>query len=103
MPPPSPLADWLPLLPGVALWALALYLPLSGPLARLEESMAEGPLEEGTQTALLVISSLLLAIGVGVVANLLISWTLGPSWAASLGLMAVLGGFVLSLAGRRES
>ena len=103
MPAPSPLADWPTLLPGVALWALALYLPLSGPLARLEDALAEGDLEEDTQIKLLVVSSLLLALGVGVLADLVISWSLGPSWATSLGFMAALGGFVLSLAGRRDS
>lgn len=34
-----PLAAWLPLLPGIALWALALYLPLSLPLRVLEERL----------------------------------------------------------------
>ena len=32
------------LLPGTALWALALYLPLSLPLGRLEEALSQGPL-----------------------------------------------------------
>ena len=66
-------------------------------------ALAEGDLEEDTQIKLLVVSSLLLALGVGVLADLVISWSLGPSWATSLGFMAALGGFVLSLAGRRDS
>lgn len=32
--------DWSGMLPAIALWALALYLPLSAPLARLEDSLA---------------------------------------------------------------
>jgi protein-S-isoprenylcysteine O-methyltransferase Ste14 len=96
------LAELSPLLPGVALWALALYLPLSVPLGRLEESLAEGPLDEGMQLLVLVAGSLLLALAVGLGVELLLSWSLGPSWAASLGLMAVLGGLFLALASSRN-
>ena len=44
-PPPALVPDWIPeswalLLPGSALWALAVYLPLSAPLSRLEEALA---------------------------------------------------------------
>jgi hypothetical protein len=102
MPPDLTFADWTPLLPGVALWALALYLPLSVPLGRFEESLAAGPLAAGTQQLLLVLSSLALALGVGVVTELLLCWALGPGWASSLGLMAVLSGLFWAVASRRD-
>ena len=38
--------SWTPLLPGSALWALALYLPLSVPLGRLEEALTEAQLAD---------------------------------------------------------
>ena len=63
--------DWSSLLSGGALWALALYLPLTVPLARFEEALAEGPLNEGLRQLALVVSSLLLALAVGG----------SPSWA----------------------
>ncbi len=93
------LADLSPLLPGVAL-----YLPLSVPLGRLEQALAKGPLEEGLQQLVLVGGSLLLALAVGLVVELLLSWTLGPGWAGSLGLIAVLGALSLSLVtGRNDN
>ena len=79
---PSP--DWTPFLPGVALWALALYLPLSGPLGRLEEALAAGPLPGAGQQVLLVLSSLLLALAIGVLADLALSWALGQASAAEI-------------------
>lgn len=108
--PPAPasmaevftLSELRPLLPGVALWALALYLPLSVPLARLEQALAKGPLEEGWQQLVLVTGSLLLALAVGLVVELVLSWALGPGWAGSLGLIGVLGGLILGLAGGRD-
>ncbi len=96
------MADWSSLLPGTALWALALYLPLSLPLARFEAALAEGPLGEGLRQLALLVSSLLLALVVGGLAQLGLSWALSPSWAASLGLMAVLAGAFWTLASRRE-
>ena len=95
---PSP--DWTPFLPGVALWALALYLPLSGPLGRLEEALAAGPLPGAAQQLLLVLSSLLLALAIGVLADLALSWALGPDWASSLGLIAAGWGLFTALASR---
>ena len=89
---PSP--DWTPFLPGVALWALALYLPLSGPLGRLEEALAAGPLPGAAQQVMLVLSSLLLALAIGVLA------ALGPDWASSLGLIAAGWGLFTALASR---
>jgi hypothetical protein len=96
-------ADLSPLLPGVALWALALYLPLSVPLARLEQVLAEASLEEGLQQLVLVGGSLLLALAVGLAVELLLSWALGPGWAGSLGLIAVLAGLSIGLAAGRDN
>ncbi|MCP9775753.1 hypothetical protein KBY58_03890 [Cyanobium sp. HWJ4-Hawea] len=98
MPLTSP--DWIPFLPGIALWALALYLPLSVPLARLEEVLAAGSLPEAVQQVVLVISSLLLALTIGVLADLALSWALGPDWASSLGLIAAGWGLFTALASR---
>jgi hypothetical protein len=100
------LPDWIPnswtlLLPGTALWALAFYLPLSGPLSRLEEALASGSLAEDTQQLVLVGSSLLLALAVGAIANLALGWALGPGWGTSLGLMAALYGLFWGLASGR--
>ena len=105
-PPAAPLPDWIPdswtlLLPGTALWALAFYLPLSGPLSRLEEVLADGPLAESTQQLVLLGSSLLLALAVGAIANLALGWALGPGWGTSLGLMAALYGLFWGLASGR--
>jgi len=98
-----PLADWSllnwsALLPGTALWALALYVPLSAPLARLEQALAEGGLTDDLQQALLVTASLLLALVVGAITNLGLGWALGPGWSTSLGLMAALYGLFWGLA-----
>jgi hypothetical protein len=99
--------DWIPdswtlLLPGAALWALALYIPLSAPLSRLEEALAAMGLTEESSQALLVTASLLLALAVGVLINLVLSWALGPGWGTSLGLMAALYGLFWGLAASRE-
>jgi hypothetical protein len=101
------LPDWIPnswtlLLPGTALWALAVYLPLSGPLSRLEEALAAGPLAEDTQQLLLIGSSLLLALAVGAITNLALGWALGPGWGTSLGLMAALYGLFWGMAASRN-
>ena len=58
------LLNWTALLPGTALWALAFYVPLSAPLSRLEDALAEGGLSEAGQQAVLVVASLALAIGI---------------------------------------
>jgi hypothetical protein len=100
MPLSFSLADWLPLLPGVALWALALYLPLSLPLAALEEKLGTTGLAEGLQGLVLVLISLVVALIAGLVAELLLGWALGPGWGASLGLVAALWGLFLALARR---
>ena len=94
--------DWLPLLPGTALWALALYLPLSLPLGRFEQALASMGVEEGWQQLALVGASLALALAVGAITNLVLGWILGPGWGTSMGLIAVLAGLVLALGGRGE-
>jgi protein-S-isoprenylcysteine O-methyltransferase Ste14 len=98
LPPVGP--DWSALLPGIALWALALYLPLSLPLARLEQALAEGSLDPGLQQLLLVLASLALALAIGTLTELGLGWALGPSWASSLGLMAAGWGLFTALASR---
>lgn len=92
--------DWSALLPGIALWALALYLPLSLPLTRLEQALAAGGLEPAVQQLLLVIASLALALAIGTLTDLGLGWALGPSWASSLGLMACGWGLFTALASR---
>ena len=94
-----------PLLQGTTLsgglfWALALYLPLSGPLSRFEASLEGGPLSESWRQAALVISSLLLALAVGLVMQLILGWALGPGWASSLVLISIGWGLFMSLARR---
>lgn len=97
MPPTFTLIDWKPLFPGMALWAFALYLPLSAPLRRMEDSLTAAGMDENAQQVVLVVSSLMLALAVGVIFEIGLSWLLGPGWASSLALVAALGGFVLSL------
>ena len=97
----GPLADasvWR----GAFLWAIALYGPLSAPLSTLESSLKESELPESVRQAVLVISSLLLARVTGVVTQRGFSWVLGPSWASSLGVVAVgwSGLLVLANAGK---
>ena len=74
---------------GALFWALALYLPLSGPLTRFEASLVNGPLSAPWQQLALITSSLLLSLAVGLVVQLLLSWTLGPGWGSSLALITV--------------
>jgi hypothetical protein len=95
----SPLRE---LLPGGALWALALYIPLSGPLAALEQALSTSGLAEAPRLVVLVASSLALALAVGLVVDLLLALALGPGWATSLGAMAAGWGLFLSLARRGD-
>ena len=97
------LLNWTALLPGTALWALAFYVPLSAPLSRLEDALAEGGLSEAGQQAVLVVASLVLALAVGALTNLGLAWTLGPGWGTSLGVMAALYGLFWSLAASRSN
>ena len=89
-------------LSGGLFWAIALYLPLSAPLSRLEASLESGPLSAAWRQAALVISSLLLAIAIGVAVQLLLGWALGPGWASSLALITIGWSLFLSLA-RKDS
>ncbi|QEY32451.1 hypothetical protein EVJ50_09700 [Synechococcus sp. RSCCF101] len=90
------------LITGSALWALALYLPLSLPLARFEAALSEGPLPPQLQTVCLVLSSLLLALAVGVITHLGIGWALGPGWSSSMAVIALVSSVFLSLASRAD-
>jgi hypothetical protein len=92
--------DWISLLPGISLWALALYLPLSLPLSRLEQTLATGSLHADLQQVLLVLASTSLALAVGTLTDLALGWALGPGWASSLGLMAAGWGLFTALASR---
>ena len=97
----GPLADasvWR----GGMFWALALYVPLSAPLSRLESSLEASKLPESLRQPTLVISSLLLALAFGVVTQLGLSWVLGPGWASSLGIVAVGWSALLVLANSGE-
>ena len=96
----SPLADggvWR----GALLWAIALYIPLSAPLAAFETSLADSPLPQLWRQIVLVTSSLLLALVVGLVTQLIASWALGPGWATSLAAIAI-GWSLLLVAFNRE-
>jgi hypothetical protein len=93
----GPLADpsvWR----GALLWAIALYVPLSTPLSTFESSLEESELPEAVRQPVLVISSLLLALGTGLATQLGFSWVLGPGWASSLGVVAVGWSVLLVLA-----
>ena len=87
---------------GALFWALALYIPLSGPLARLEKSLESSPVPESGRQGVLIASSLLLAMAVGLVAQLLMSWVLGPGWASSLALIGVGWSLLLALSSSGE-
>jgi hypothetical protein len=96
----SPLTDggvWR----GALLWAIALYIPLSAPLAAFEASLADSPLPQLWRQIALVTSSLLLALVVGLVTQLIASWALGPGWASSLAAIAI-GWSLLLVAFNRE-
>jgi len=86
---------WPMLLPGIALWALALYWPLSLSLA-----LASGPLNEASQQIVLALASLSLALVAGLALELGLGWALGPSWASSLGLVTALWALFFVLTGR---
>jgi hypothetical protein len=101
-PMPLSLATLASLLPGIALWALALALPLSALLSPLERVLASGTLAPAAQQLLLVVAGVALALGAGLASDILLSWMLGPGWASSLGLMAVLAGLFWSLAARSD-
>ena len=85
-------------LSGGLFWAIAVYLPLSAPLSRFEASLESGPLSAEWRQVALVISSLLLALTVGLVIQLLLGWALGPGWASSLALITIGWSLFISLA-----
>ena len=91
---------WPMLLPGIALWALALYWPLSLSLAPLEEGLANGPLQGASQQIVLVLGSLSLALVAGLAMELGLGWALGPSWASSMGFVTALWALFWVVTGR---
>ena len=84
---------------GALFWALALYIPLSGPLTRFEESLEDSPLSEGIRQAVLIGSSLLVALVSGLLAQLVFSWVLGPEWGSSLALIGIGWSLLLVISG----
>ena len=97
----SPLADggvWR----GALLWAIALYIPLSAPLAAFETSLADSPLPQLWRQIVLVTSSLLLALVVGLITQLVASWALGPGWASSLAVIAIGWSLLLVAVNRQD-
>jgi hypothetical protein len=94
-------AAWRPLLPGISFWALAFYLPLCLPLARLEEGLAAGSLNGPLREGLLLVTGVALALLVGLLSDLVLGLALGPGWASSLGLVTALWSLFWSLANRR--
>jgi hypothetical protein len=74
---------------------------LSAPLAAFETSLADSPLPQLWRQIALVTSSLLLALVVGMVTQLVASWALGPGWASSLAAIAI-GWSLLLVAFNRE-
>lgn len=101
MPPDFSFAAWRPLLPGIGFWALALYLPLTLPLGRLEERLAAARLADSLREALLLLAGVALALLLGLLSDLAVGLALGPGWAGSLGLVTALWSLFWSLASRR--
>ena len=85
---------------GALLWALALYVPLSAPLSRLEASLETSTIPENWRQGFLILSSLLLALAVGLATQLGCSWALGPGWASSLGVVVLGWSLLLTLTTR---
>ena len=87
---------------GALLWAIALYIPLSGALAPFEASDKEGLPTQTWRQITLIISSLLLSLVVGLIAQLAASWALGPGWASSLAVITI-GWSLFLIAADREA
>ena len=85
---------------GALLWSLALYVPLSVPLSRLEASLEASSMPETWRQGVLIVSSLLLALAMGLITQLGCSWALGPGWASSLGLVVLSWSLLLTLTNR---
>ena len=64
---------------GALLWAIALYIPLSGALARFESSDEEDQPTQNWRQIILIIGSLLLSLTVGLVTQLAASWVNSPT------------------------
>ena len=95
----GPLADaavWR----GALIWAVAFYVPLSAPLSRLETSLETSTIPEDWRQWILIFSSLLLALAVGLATQLGCSWALGPGWASSLGVVILGWSLLLTLTNR---
>ncbi len=95
----GPLADaavWR----GALLWSLALYVPLSAPLSRLEDSLEASSIPETWRQGVLITSSLLLALSMGLITQMGCSWALGPGWATSLGVVVLGWSLLLTLTNR---
>ena len=76
--------------------------PPERPLARFEKSLDASPVPESGRQAMLIASSLLLALAVGLVTQLMFSWTLGPGWASSLALIGIGWSLLLLLSGNGQ-
>ena len=87
---------------GAVLWAIALYIPLSGALAPFEAGDREGQPMQRRLQIILIICSLLLSLTVGLVTQLTASWVLGPGWSSSLAVIAI-GWSVFLIAADREA
>ena len=87
---------------GALLWAIALYIPLSGALAPFEASDAEGQPTQNWRQITLITGSLLLSLTAGLVAQLAASWALGPGWASSLAVITI-GWSLFLIAADREA
>ena len=87
---------------GALLWAIALYIPLSGALTRFESDDAEGQPTQNWRQLILIIGSLLLSLTVGLLAQLAASWALGPGWASSLAVITI-GWSLFLIAADREA
>ena len=87
---------------GALLWAIALYIPLSGALAPFEANATEGHPTRNWRLIILIIGSLLLSLTAGLVAQLAASWALGPGWASSLAVITI-GWSLFLIAADREA
>ncbi len=87
---------------GALLWAIALYIPLSGALARFESSDKEDQPTQSWRQIILIIASLLLSLTAGLVTQLAASWALGPGWASSLAVITI-GWTLFLIAADREA
>ena len=97
----GPLADGA-LWRGALFWALALYIPLSGPLGRLEDSLGNSSIKDQWRQLILVTSSLLVALVTGLITQFALTWTLGPGWGSSLAIIGIGWSLLLGLSNQRD-